>query len=71
VLYRRRTCVPDWSRKAKNSSALLADAAAVATWRRSVIRGGSPSPRRADFSRSARDGQQSAVRSAGAVDRSP
>ena len=36
VLYRRRTRIPAWSSRAKNSSALAADAAAVVTWRRGV-----------------------------------
>ena len=44
VLYRSRTSIPAWSSRAKNSSALAADAAAVATWRRSVVRGGSLAP---------------------------
>ena len=71
TLYRTLTCTPAWPRRAKNSSALAAVAAAVATWRRSVTRGGSPSPRRSAFPVSARVGARAAVRSAGAVDLSP
>ena len=71
VLYRTLTCTPTWPRRAKNSSALAAVAAAVATWRRSVTRGGSPSPRRSAFPVSARVGPRLAVRSAGAVDLQP
>ena len=71
VLYRSRTSTPAWSSRAKNSSALAAEAAAVATWRRSVVRDGSPRPWRAALPVSARDGERAAVRSAGAVDRSP
>ena len=48
-----------------------AAAAAVLTCRRSATRGASSRPRRVAFSDSARDGQRAAVRSPGAVDRSP
>jgi hypothetical protein len=69
VLYRSRTSTPAWSSRAKNSSALAAEAAAVETWRRSVVRGGSLLPWRAALPVSARDGERAAVRSAGAVRR--
>ena len=71
TLNRLRTSTPAWSRRAKNSCSLPAAAAAVVTCRRSVILGASSRPRRAAFSFSARAGRRAAVRSAGAVERSP
>src|ERR1039458_786378 len=50
MLNRLRISTPAWSRRAKNSSSLFADAAAVATCRRSVTLGASSRPRRAAFS---------------------
>jgi hypothetical protein len=66
-----RARIPAASRQAKNSCSLFEDAAAVMTCRRSVILGVSSRPRRAAFSFSARVGRRAAVRSAGAVERSP
>ncbi len=71
VLNLLRTSTPAWSRRVKNSCSLCADAAAAVTCRRSVILGASSRPRRAAFSVSARVGRRAAVRSAGAVERSP
>jgi hypothetical protein len=44
TLWRSRASTPAWSRRAKNSCSLLAEAAAVETWRRRVVRGGSAPP---------------------------
>jgi len=55
----------------KNSCSLDAPAAAVLIARFSVIRGGSSHERRRVFSFSARVGRRAAVRSPGAVRRSP
>src|SRR6516165_3740962 len=71
VLLRVRTSTPEWLSQAKNSCSLAAAAAAVLTWRRRVIRGASLKPCRAAFSDSARVGRHAAVRSPGAVRRSP
>ena len=49
ALNRWRASTPARSRRAKNSCSLRAPAAAVVTWRRSVMRGGSSRPRRAAF----------------------
>jgi hypothetical protein len=54
VLYRCRVMIPARSRRAKNSASLADAAAATVTARRRVTRSGSPSPRRAAFSVSAR-----------------
>jgi hypothetical protein len=71
VLYRWRTATPASARRVKNSCSVRAPAAAVHTSRRNLTCGGSPHPRRAVCSVSARDGQRAAVRSAGAVHLSP
>jgi hypothetical protein len=71
TLYRLRTSTSAWSSLAKNSVALLAEAVAVETWRRRVSRAGSPRCWRSALPVSARVGRRAAVRSAGAVDRSP
>src|ERR1039458_7539940 len=57
MLNRLRTSTPAWSRRAKNSSSLFAEAAAVATCRRSVTLGGSSRPRRGGLSLFGRGGR--------------
>ena len=71
VLNRLRTRTPAWSRRVKNSCSLDAAAAAVLTARFSVTRGASSQERRRVFSCYARVGRGAAVRSPGAVRRSP
>ena len=71
ALCRSRTCSPRLSRAAKNSGSERAPAAAAATWRCSVTRGGSARPVRAAFSCSARVGLFAAVRSARATTTRP
>ena len=58
ALNRWRASTPARSRRAKNSCSLRAPAAAVVTWRRSMMRGGSSRPRRAALAVSAREGRQ-------------
>ena len=71
VLRRLRTRTPACFSWAKNSRSELAPAAAAHTSRRRDTRDASLHPRRAACSVSARAGRLAAVRSAGAVDRSP
>ena len=71
MLNRLRTSTPARSSRAKNSCSLAAPAAAVLTARRSATRGASWNPWRRAFSDSARVGRRAAVRSRGAVCRSP
>ena len=70
-LYRSRTRTPRRSSAAKNSGSDRAPAAAAATCRRSVTRGGSACPARAAFSDSARVGLRAAVRSGPGHDAQP
>ena len=71
VLCRSRISTPAARRRAKNSISKPAAAAAVHTSRRSLTRADSAWPRRTAFSVSARVARRAAVRSAGAVGRSP
>ena len=71
MLSRFRINIPASARRAKNSYSDEAPAAAVLTARCSVIRGASRRPHRLAFWLSARVGRRAAVRSPGAVRRSP